>query len=424
MSAELQRLVDALAERTSRPAVLEDRRQRMVAYSRHDEPIDRVRADSILRRRTTPEVIAWLRQFGIDEATHAVRTPGVPHLGMLPRVCVPLRHQNLLLGYLWFVDPDGTMTDQQIAIADTAAGDFALALYRENLAEELANNRESEAVRNLLVAEPQVQAHAAQSLIEEGQFTATGGVTALVVVPVRSDGREPHEMLRLAIEQALVDTRRRIGPRRTLHLVRYDHGLLFVSNEPATGGSADASGVALLEDEDGGERTEVQRFGLTLARALEHTARGLDGIERVVVGIGAPRDDLAEARGSYEDARQAASAAVHLPAVGPVAEWTRLGVYRALVHLSEEQLRTANLHPGLDRMLDDPTLQPLVETLEVYLDLAGNVQATASKLNLHRTTLYYRLERIEAAAGTDLRDGNERLALHLGLKLARLTGRL
>ena len=40
-----------------------------------------------------------------------------------------------------------------------------------------------------------------------------------------------------------------------------------------------------------------------------------------------------------------------------------------------------------------------------------------------RTSLYYRLQRIERLAGTDLKDGNERLSLHLALKLAHLTGR-
>ncbi|PWR17265.1 hypothetical protein DKT69_01110 [Micromonospora sicca] len=42
---------------------------------------------------------------------------------------------------------------------------------------------------------------------------------------------------------------------------------------------------------------------------------------------------------------------------------------------------------------------------------------------MHRTTLYYRLQRVESLADRDLKDGNERLCLHLALKLGRLTGR-
>jgi len=55
-------------------------------------------------------------------------------------------------------------------------------------------------------------------------------------------------------------------------------------------------------------------------------------------------------------------------------------------------------------------------------DSEGNAHATAERLQLHRTTLYYRLQRVEQLAGTDLKDGHERLCLHLALKLARLTG--
>ena len=281
--------------------------------------------------------------------------------------------------------------------------DFALALYRENLAEELANNRESEAMRNLLVAETEVQAHAARELIEGGQFDQTSSVTALVALPVRRNGEEPDELLRLAVEQALVDTRRRLGPRGTLHLVRYDHGLLLAAN---------------ADDDD-----TITEYAGTLYSALEQTARGLDAVERIVVGVGTPGSRLDRARESYEDARQAASVAVHLPAAGPIAVWSRLGIYRALVHLSSDQLHAASVHPGLEVLLDDPDATPLVDTLETYLDLAGNAQATSERLNLHRTSLYYRLQKIEEYASTDLRDGNERLAMHLGLKLARLTGR-
>jgi len=64
----------------------------------------------------------------------------------------------------------------------------------------------------------------------------------------------------------------------------------------------------------------------------------------------------------------------------------------------------------------------VITTLETYLDLAGDAKASAERLSLHRGTLYYRLQKAERIAGVDLRSGSDRLALHLGLKLARLIG--
>jgi DNA-binding PucR family transcriptional regulator len=73
-------------------------------------------------------------------------------------------------------------------------------------------------------------------------------------------------------------------------------------------------------------------------------------------------------------------------------------------------------------LLDTPTERWLLATLETYLDAAGNVQESAKLLHVHRGTLYYRLSRVEELTGMSLADGQDRLALHLGVKLARLTG--
>ena len=62
----------------------------------------------------------------------------------------------------------------------------------------------------------------------------------------------------------------------------------------------------------------------------------------------------------------------------------------------------------------------LVETLEAYLDRAGDARAAAAALFIHRTTLYHRLRRIERIAGVDLRDGDDRLLLHMALRIRRL----
>ncbi len=75
--------------------------------------------------------------------------------------------------------------------------------------------------------------------------------------------------------------------------------------------------------------------------------------------------------------------------------------------------------PGLRRLLDGSHEQ-LVLTLETYLDHAGDVKSTAAELWLHRTSLYYRLRRVEEVAGVDLNRGEDRLLCHVALRLARL----
>jgi DNA-binding PucR family transcriptional regulator len=400
----LQRLVDALASRLGRAVLLEDRRQRVIAYSQHDQPMDTVRRESILQRQTTPEVIAYLRRFGIAESCDPIRIAGNADFDLLPRVCIPLRHQDLLLGFIWFIDADESMQDEEVELALQMGSDFALALYRENFVEELAQRRESEAVRNLLVSDPGARLHAACELVDAGSFLPDIAVTALVVLPVgNGHPSEDAELRGLAIEQSLVQARRRTLPRHALHLLRFDHGLLL---------------AAASDRKD----TPVASLGRGLVRAMERSLGGLPGHDQVVVGVGEPQPGLQDVWRSYEQARQAAHVAASLPSVGPVTEWRELGVYRALAQLSADQIGSSVLHPGLSILLEDPD-QTLARTLETYLDLAGNAQATAKALRLHRATLYYRLQRIEELARADLKDGNDRLTLHLGLKLARLNDR-
>jgi DNA-binding PucR family transcriptional regulator len=60
----------------------------------------------------------------------------------------------------------------------------------------------------------------------------------------------------------------------------------------------------------------------------------------------------------------------------------------------------------------------------VVLDLGGDITAAAEALRVHRTTLYYRLDRIQELTGVDLRAGVGRTDLQLALWLAayRQTG--
>lgn len=363
----IQHAVDGLASRLGRPAVIEDYHHRVVVYSEHDEPIDEVRRHSILRRHTTTEVVTWLRQQGIVEATEPVRVPGCPKLRMLPRVCVPVRHRGMLLGYVWFIDADRNMSLPQLRSAVEDTDDLAMLLFHDSHATEVA----FDLVRTLLGGDQPARETAAQSLVDDGYLTSGQGVAALVAKP----GADK----RVALAEALSGMAAAHGG---IHLIRHDHGVLLATSPSIADCAArlHSNGIA------------------------------------VAVGVGGVQERLDQAADSYCQARLAMRVAGVQPELGPVASWEKLGVYRVLSTLPD----AAVIHPGLARLLEDPAGQPLIETLETYLDLAGNAEATARRLHLHRTSLYYRLQRVEALAGTNLKDGAERLCLHLALKAARL----
>src|SRR5262249_27101007 len=158
--------------RLVRPVLLEDHLQRVIAYSEQDGPLDDVRRDSILRRHTTPEVRQRLREAGIFTSAGALRIAAAPELGLLPRVCVPTRHDGRLLGFLCLIDSEPPMSDEDIALAAKAGPELALELFRNSLGSGLAARREFEAVSGLLAGEAQ----AARLLVEAG-FSQADGVS-------------------------------------------------------------------------------------------------------------------------------------------------------------------------------------------------------------------------------------------------------
>jgi hypothetical protein len=397
----MQQLLDSLAERVRRPAVLEDRFMRLVAYSSHDQALDHVREDSILRRHASAEVKSWLTEFGLGTARRPFRLPANPELNMLPRVCVPVLHKDKVLGYLWFVDQDGSMSTADIEFCLREAAEIGGQLHRDSVASLFSNARLSGAMQTLLSDSPLAN-EAAATLEEAGYIAPNQGIAAVILQGVSENPSESVD-IQDALTQAVADFCRLVRRGQALDLVRRDHCVLLLS---------------CSSDDEPYFRERVE-----LATQLAHTAlAGAGSSASLVVGVGGRRARLHEANQSFLEARMSADAARLLPGIGEVIYWSGLGVHQIVVKLAALGEQVPIVHPGLGRLMAEPDALPLLETLETYLDVAGNAQVTAERLNLHRTSLYYRLQRLEQLAHTDLKNGVERLALHLALKVARMTG--
>jgi sugar diacid utilization regulator len=401
---ELQALVDDLARCIGAPAVLEDHEQRMVVYSAQDGPIDEVRRDSILMRETRPEVKRWFRQFGIVHACSPVRIPSHPELGILGRLCVPVRFRGRLLGFLFLIDDVRRLDGPDIELVERVSRHAGLLLYEDELDRRLSASVFSQ----LLTPDPEMRQAAAQQLAEQGLAAAEGPHAVVVVRLADPSAGGPEEVMGEAMLELL---RRRVQP-GLLQMARPDHGVLLVPVASA--------------DDDRQAVVTAREAAAALVRGMSGTSgvvRGKpqDGDVRVITGIGDPRLQLADAHRSYREALLAAKAAAAVPTVGDLIRWRDLGAFRVLMQVPVgDDVRSSAVDPRLLRLIgcDDN----LARTVETYLDLGCDVKRTAEQLRLHRATLYYQLAKAVRLTGADLHDGNDRLALHLGFKLARLNG--
>ncbi len=96
--------------------------------------------------------------------------------------------------------------------------------------------------------------------------------------------------------------------------------------------------------------------------------------------------------------------------------WDALGSWHLIV-AAPDDLSPGQVHPGAD-VLRGRRRGDLLLTARCVLDHGGDVTRSAEELHIHRTTLYYRLDRIEALTGVNLRLADGRDDLHLALRLA------
>ncbi|MEU0040885.1 helix-turn-helix domain-containing protein [Streptomyces sp. NPDC006333] len=391
----MQLVADALAARLSRSVAVDDPGLCLLAYTEHAGEVDHQRIESILRRQATPEATAFSYQHGAADSRDVFVEPPAPEIGStIGRIGMPIRYEGRLLGFIWLLESEGSLTGMVADALRAAAGEAAAVLHREYLLRELGRSRERELVRDLLADDPALRGRAAEQATRDGHLVA-GPALAFVVTLDSANAESPTDRRRLGIALGLDYVRRRVPARHlALQLDRLDHGVLVVT----------------------GPRSESQALGSQL-HAQVAAGAGLGG-DHCWVGIGGPQASLADVHASYAEALRAARIAQITRILGQVVRDDQLGVYRLLAELPADLLRHG-LPPGLDRLLEHGNAS-LKLTLETFLDNAGHVSRTAELLHISRATLYYRLRRIEEVADINLDNGEDRLAVHVGLKASRL----
>lgn len=415
---DYQDLVDEISGLLGAPATLENRDFELIAFGAYDSDeeldasaLDPVRTRSILTRRSTAAVRAWFEGFGITRATGPVRIPPTPEAGVYRgRICLPVRHRSVVLGYVWLLDGDPGPTERQLAAAMEVTGRIG-ALLVDEVQHRADLTRELRAVltaadgwqRDMAIAELRTglgeRAEAVHTVVcvapwpsadpdDAPSVRTVPGAVARCTVPWGTTGQSLALLVRLRSPDAPAPARSAAA--RLLERA--------AQTGPTTGTAQRAASQGA---------TSPARGGAPAA------GRGVASV--AVAGVAVPRHGLGELGAAWSEAVAAARAAWAEPRLGPVALWASIGPYRLLTALPPDAARD----PAVRELLS-PAHRELARTAEVFLDLAGQAGRAAAELGIHRQTLYYRLSRVERLTGLDLHDGEDRLLLHMALKSRRL----
>ncbi|MEU5424506.1 helix-turn-helix domain-containing protein [Streptomyces olivoreticuli] len=415
MRGDYQQLVDEISAALGAPATLEDRDFGLIAFGAHDGDddveltMDPVRTRSILQRRSTAAVRAWFEAFGIARAQAPLRIPPDPAAGVFKgRICLPVRHRGVVLGYVWLLDDEHLAgLDLAVPFADprlAQAMETAARIGALLAAEARAGAELGELLRELLTGRPAGRDAARAALREVLGPAGDGPLAVVAVAPWRAAGDADGETGEAGDTEGTAAGSALAG----------QSGVAALCAVPDALPDGSAALAALI------------RLRATTSPAPAHTAAdrllrspragGAPGRPaRATAGLGTPRRGLAELPAAWREALAAARAAGAEARLGPVAEWSGIGPYRVLSALPAEAAADPSIRPLLA-----PAHTELARTAEVFLDCAGQAGRTAAALGIHRQTLYYRLSRVEQLTGLDLDDGEGRLLLHMALKADRL----
>jgi purine catabolism regulator len=167
-------------------------------------------------------------------------------------------------------------------------------------------------------------------------------------------------------------------------------------------------------------RKAAPRAVRQLAETIQERVRIQHPEIGLAIGIGRPIRVIDEWRTGYQEAL-AAQRMANQWRIGTPLFFGDLGVYRLLSLL----LETAELRSFYRETLGDLVSEryindEFIKTLEAFFEEDGNLSQTAKKLNIHRNTLLYRMDRIAQIGSFDLTNPETRLAVHLALKIRRL----
>ena len=230
-------------------------------------------------------------------------------------------------------------------------------------------------------------------------------------------GFEPNEPYVAVVFQAVDDNNQTI-PLESL--TRYARDLSERLQVGAAIGQYVDAIVLLLPIEEDHQLVRVQQTIEELRQQLLVRTPGT----HVIAGMSHAATDLSQLRDAYREARDAVRIAIELDDRDTTILYGDLKLYQLLLTLKEgnldslQQFYIETLQPLVEH--DERKHSDLILTLTGFFEANGNLAKAAQELDVHRNTLVYRLDRISDLTSLDLNDADNRLILHLALKIQRV----
>lgn len=169
-------------------------------------------------------------------------------------------------------------------------------------------------------------------------------------------------------------------------------------------------------------RKEEDKPKVYWARLYEEIKKWLAAEEeksKILIGIGGKADKINDYYMCYQQGVQALNVVYHRYNDVGFALFEELGSYTLLHHLKDSQVANLFINKHLSPLLQysEGKSMDLFQTLRIFLYYNGSIKDTSEELYIHRSSLLYRLEKIESLLDVDLNYSEHRFNLMMAYKL-------
>ncbi len=381
-----QKLVDFVGHSIS----IENERFEAIATLNIAE-VDEARRYTQQNGRTDPRLVEALETRGylprIRETLRPVHLPEMPDVGLeMERILAPIVVHGGLYGYVWIIGDTHSISDLDMMAIESGATIAALIiLYQESL-----QSAEASLKGSLLSQVIQGDLERETVLTDQALRYGVDLRGPCVVLLSESQGGITQNLSQMyrTLNNLIVAERWQV-------IVGQFAGeiVILAQNSPD---------VPLIAQRILERLTPHPRADFNLRLAISSVVQGVRHIKR-----------------AYQQCHDALFITRRLHHDMHIVRFDDLGYLHTLFQAGAAGLVGNAFVPLLHRLLDERQAD-LFHTLEAYLDSGGNGVATAEALHIHRSTLNYRLTRIEQVCAVELQNPVVRMDLQVALKLLRL----
>lgn len=396
----LDEFADLISQVLQCPVTIEDANHRLLAYSTHDERTDPARISTIIGRRVPEKVINQLWKEGTIPAllktNQPIRVESMDDIGLSTRVAISIWKQDEVLGFIWALEIDKSLTEEDFTLlkkaADAAKNKLLQLQTRKNKKEE----RFQEFFWKLLTGHLSIQ----EEIIENFhtlQITPTPSFAVLVFQFQENITSKEENYI-----SYILKTSQRL--KIMLHTIDCNQLILLVA----------ANNIDRFFN-------EFEQFAQTIVWKM-NDRYGINNISPVYSSV---YEDYQKIGKAYQETLKVLAIKEKFPIeTENIYNYQKLGIYQLFDILLEKRKSEEYENYSLKKLhqYDEKHSSNLVETLEVFLNKDNNINDASKELNVHANTLNYRLKRITEIGEVNFKDPNQKMILYLDLKLEKYRG--